>query len=198
MQGLADGYFVVPYTMGNFLARAGKSDTSDSAGAVTQAVKDVQGRIQRLIDIGQKGSTTPDAFHRKMGAIIWDKCGMSRNADGLKEALSVLPEMRDQFWNDVKIVGSGEGLNVQLEKAGRVADFLELGELMCHDALDREESCGAHFREEYQSAEGEAKRNDEEYTYVSAWESTEPGEAPILHKEPLDFEYVKLTQRSYK
>ncbi len=198
MQGLADGYFVISYTMGNYLARAGKNDVGEDHAAVKQAVKDAAGGIQKLIDVGQKGKETPDWFHRKLGALIWDKCGMARNADGLKEALKEIPELRERYWKEVKILGGGGELNLMLEKAGRVADFMELAELMCHDALDREESAGAHFREEYQTPEGEAKRNDEDYTYVAAWEYTGAGETPKLHKEPLDFEYVKLTQRSYK
>ncbi len=198
MQGLADGYFVIPYTLGNYLAKAGKSTVKDDHAAVKDAVKGVEQGIAKLIDVGQKGKETPDWFHRKLGALVWDKCGMARNADGLKEALKEIPELRERYWKEVKILGSGEELNLMLEKAGRVADFFELAELMCHDALQRDESCGAHFREEYQTPEGEAKRNDEDFTYVAAWEYTGAGETPKLHKEPLEFEYVKLTQRSYK
>jgi succinate dehydrogenase / fumarate reductase flavoprotein subunit len=197
MQGLADGYFVIPYTIGNYLARAGKSKVKDDHAAVKQAVKDVNGGVNKLISSGANGTYSPDWFHRKLGALVWDKCGMSRNAAGLKEALDEIPKIREQFHDDVKILGSGEELNLMLEKAGRVADFIELAELMCKDALEREESCGAHFREEYQD-EGEARRNDRDFTYVAAWEHRGPGEPPKLHKEALEFEYVKLTQRSYK
>src|SRR5690606_31820572 len=150
MQGLADGYFVIPYTLGNYLAKAGRSEVKEDHAGVKDAVKQVEAGIAKLIDIGQKGKESPDWFHRKLGSIVWDKCGMGRNADGLKEALAEIPELRERFWKEVKILGSGEELNLLLEKAGRVADFFELAELMCHDALHREESCGAHFREEYQ------------------------------------------------
>jgi succinate dehydrogenase / fumarate reductase flavoprotein subunit len=198
MQGLADGYFVIPYTLGNYLAGAGKSKVKEDHAGVKQAVTDVTKGIDRLISIGQNGKHTPDWFHRKLGAIIWDKCGMSRDAAGLKQALKEIPELREQFWKEVKILGGGHELNMLVEQAGRVADFFELGELMCRDALDREESCGGHFREEHQTPEGEARRNDEDFTHVSAWQYKGPGEQPVLHKEPLEFEYVKLTQRSYK
>lgn len=198
MQGLADGYFVIPYTLGNYLARAGKSTVKEDHPGVKAAVKEVEAGIAKLIEVGQKGKQSPDWFHRKLGAIVWDKCGMARNASGLKEALAEIPELRERFWKEVKILGSGEELNLLLEKAGRVADFFELAELMCHDALHREESCGAHFREEYQTEDAEAQRNDEEFSYVAAWEFKGVGETPVLHKEPLEFEYVKVTQRSYK
>ena len=198
MQGLADGYFVIPYTLGNYLAKAGPSKVKAEDTSVKDAVKEVEGGIQKLIDIGQKGKETPDWFHRKLGALVWDKCGMARNAAGLKEAIAEIPELRERYWKEVKILGSGSELNLLLEKAGRVADFFELAELMCHDALQREESCGAHFREEHQGEDGEAKRNDEDFTYVAAWEYGGAAGTPKLHKEPLEFEYVKLTQRSYK
>ena len=198
MQGLADGYFVAPYTVGNYLARAGNSDVKADGSAAKQAIKDVKARVDKLIDVGQKGKHGPDYFHRKLGALMYDKCGMARNAEGLKEAIDEIPELRERFWSEVKIIGSGTELNMMLEKAGRVADFIELAELMCHDALDRDESCGAHFREEHLREDGEAKRNDEDYAYAAAWEFNGVGEAPTLHKEQLEFEYVKLTQRSYK
>jgi succinate dehydrogenase / fumarate reductase, flavoprotein subunit len=198
MQGLADGYFVIPYSIGNYLARAGKSKVKSDHTAVKDAVKGLQKQVSDLVSAGAKGKHTPDDFHRKLGAIVWDKCGMSRNRDGLKEALETVPKLREEFARDVQILGSGSELNMMLEKAGRVADFFELAELMCHDAVHREESCGAHFREEYQSEDGEARRKDDEFTYVAAWEFTGVGSAPKLHKEPLDFEYVKLSQRSYK
>ncbi|MGF1464862.1 MAG: fumarate reductase/succinate dehydrogenase flavoprotein subunit [Sandaracinaceae bacterium] len=197
MQGLADGYFVAPSTVGNYLAREGKNDVSDSHAGVTSVVKEVQERTQRFIDVGQKGANSPDWFHRKLGSIMWDHCGMSRNRQGLEQALQEIPALKEEFHAKVKVLGSGEALNAELEKAGRVADFFELSELMCLDALKREESCGAHFREEHQGAEGEAVRNDDDFTYVAAWEHTPAGE-PKLHKEPLEFEEVKLTKRSYK
>ncbi len=198
MQGLSDGYFVISYSMGNYLARVGKNDIKADSSAAKGAVKAVEKRISDLIEIGQKGSTHPDEFHRKLGTLMYDYCGMSRNADGLKKALEEIPTLREQFWDDVQILGSGTELNMMLEKAGRVADFLELAELMCHDALDRDESCGAHFREEHVREDGEAKRNDEDYTYVAAWEHSGDHANPKLHKESLEFEYVKLSQRSYK
>ena len=139
-----------------------------------------------------------DSFQRELGKMVWEYCGMSRTADGLKQALSQIPELRERYWRDVRVLGSGDELNQSLEKAGRVGDFFELAELMCLDALDRNESCGGHFREEYQTPEGEAKRDDQNYTYVAAWEFQGEGAEPVLHKEPLDFEYVHPSQRSYK
>jgi succinate dehydrogenase / fumarate reductase flavoprotein subunit len=144
------------------------------------------------------GRRTVDSFHRELGQVCWDFCGMSRNREGLETALERLPELRERYWSDVKVGGRGEDFNQSLERAGRVADFLELAELMCRDALDREESCGTHFRTEYQTPEGEALRRDDEYTYVAAWEHGGEGRAPVLHKEPLEFESVALTQRSYR
>ena len=199
MQGLADGYFVISYTLGDYLARKGKAKLDAKSAAVTDAVAEVTGRLDRFIEIGKKGQHTPDWFHRELGQVMWDKCGMSRTAEGLKTAIDEIAELRDQFWKGLKIVGSGVSeLNIQLEKAGRVADFFELGELLCRDALHREESCGGHFREEHQDDVGEAKRDDDNFCYAAAWEFKGAGEEPVLHKEPLDFEYVKLTQRSYK
>ena len=198
MQGLADGYFVIPYTMGNYLARAGNNPMKEESAPVKSTVKDVETRIQGMIDKGAKGTHTPDHFHRRLGHIMYDKCGMSRNEAGLKEGLEEVRNLREEFHDKVKILGSGGELNSMLEKAGRVSDFLELAELMHVDALDRDESCGAHFREEHVREDGEAKRDDENYAYVAAWEFTGVGEKPKLHKEELDFEYVKLTQRSYK
>jgi succinate dehydrogenase / fumarate reductase flavoprotein subunit len=196
MQGLADGYFVLPYTIGNYLATQ-KGGAPDPGGADFKKMeKEVADRTQKLLDIN--GSRTVDWFHRELGKIIWNKCGMARNEAGLKEALSEIPALRDEFWKDVRVLGSGQDFNQSLEKAGRVADFLEFGELMCEDALQRDESCGGHFREEHQTDDGEAKRNDEEFAYVSAWEFNGVGEKPTLHKEELDFEYVHLAVRSYK
>ena len=198
MQGLADGYFVIPYTMGNFLARAGKNDVGETSTLATSAVKAVETRISELIEVGAKGTHTADHFHRRLGNIMYDHCGMARNETGLKEGLDKVRALREEFHAKVKVLGSGGELNTMLEKTGRVADFLELAELMHVDALDRDESCGAHFREEHLREDGEAKRDDENYAYVAAWEFNGVGEAPKLHKEELDFEYVKLTQRSYK
>ncbi len=196
MQGLADGYFVLPYTIGNYLApRMGqKVDTGHEAFA--RAEREVEDRVAKLLAI--QGERTVDSIHKELGALLWEKCGMSRTRESLTEALEVIPGLRQEFWSNVRVLGDGEEINESLEKAGRVADFLELAELMCRDALEREESCGAHFREEYQTEEGEAKRNDEEFSYVAAWEFQGAGETPVLHKEELEFEYVKPSQRSYK
>ncbi|MGE0327687.1 MAG: fumarate reductase/succinate dehydrogenase flavoprotein subunit [Polyangiaceae bacterium] len=196
MQGLADGYFVLPYTLGNYLATSKLSKVSDDHPEVKGAVEAVKERVNKLLNVG--GSRSPDSFHRELGHIIWDYCGMSRTAEGLQTALQKIPALREEFWQNLKVTGTGEELNQTLEKAGRVADFLEMGELMCLDALTRDESCGGHFREEHQTAEGEAKRDDENFQHAAAWEWTgEPGK-PKLNKEALDFEYVKPSQRSYK
>ena len=196
MQGLADGYFVLPYTIGNYLARLGPINVTHDTAAFHAVETETAGKIKKLLDID--GSRTVDSFHRELGKILWEKCGMGRNRDGLKEAIEKIPVLRDQFWQDVKVTGKNEDLNQTLEKAGRLADFLEFGELMCYDALQREESCGGHFRDEYQTEEGEAKRNDDDFAYVAAWEFTGVGSTPTLHKEPLTFEDVPLSQRSYK
>jgi succinate dehydrogenase / fumarate reductase flavoprotein subunit len=197
MQGLADGYFVLPYTIGDYLAPLlGKERPDTDHPAFGEVEEEVRARTQRLL--GVRGTRTVDQFHRELGKIMWDYCGMSRNREGLEKALSEIPTLREEFWTDVRVLGENESLNQSLERAGRVADFFELAELLCIDALDREESCGAHFREEYQTEEGEALRDDEHRSYVSAWEFTKLGDPPVLHKEPLEFEYVKLTQRSYK
>ncbi|MBX3275206.1 MAG: fumarate reductase/succinate dehydrogenase flavoprotein subunit [Sandaracinaceae bacterium] len=198
MQGLADGYFVIPYTLGHYLATKGKNPLGADSTVAKSAVKEVEKGIAKLIDIGQKGSTHPDEIHRQLGTLMYDKCGMGRNAKGLKEGLALIPELRERFWKDVQILGSGGELNTMLEKAGRIADFLELAELMCHDALTRDESCGAHFREEHVQEDGEARRDDENFAHVAAWEHTGDHAAPKRHVEKLDFEYVKLSQRSYK
>ena len=200
MQGLADGYFIVPYTVGDFLARVAPLSRAKDVGKDTPEVKAarkaVKSRTKKLLEIG--GKRTVDSFHRELGLICWDECGMARNKEGLTRALEKIPALREEFWENVRIPGSGESFNSELEKAGRVADFLELGELMCRDALNREESCGGHFREEHATEEGEAKRDDENYAFAAAWEWTGEGKEPVLHKEPLEFEYVKLSQRSYK
>jgi succinate dehydrogenase / fumarate reductase, flavoprotein subunit len=197
MQGLADGYFVLPYTIGDYLSKhLGEEKIGPDHAAFQDAERKVGGDIERLLSID--GKRTVDSFHRELGKLVWDECGMSRTADGLKKALKRIPQLREEFWSDLKIVGNGEGLNQSLEKAGRLADFMELAETMCRDALDRQESCGAHFREEFQTEEGEAKRNDKDYSYTAAWEYKGADQEPALHKEPLEFENVKLTQRSYK
>lgn len=197
MQGLADGYFVLPYTIGDYLAQHMDEGTPDPEGeAFRRTEAEVHERISRLLSV--EGSRSVDSFHRELGAICWNLCGMSRTREGLTEALQKIPALRDQYRHDVRVLGDGEELNQSLEKAGRVADFFELAELMCRDALAREESCGTHFREEYQTADGEALRNDDDYTHAAAWEWTGEDNEPRLHKEPLHFENVHLTQRSYK
>jgi len=198
MQGLADGYFVLPATIGNYLARASLDRVTEDHADVKRTREDVGAKQKKLLEVGAKGKRSPDSFHRELGLLCWDKCGMSRNKKDLEEAKAKIPEIREEFWESVKIVGSGEGLNQTLEKAGRVADFLEFAEVLCEDASQREESCGAHFREEYQTEEGEALRRDDDFTYVAAWEFNGVGETPTLHKEELTFECVPLTTRSYK
>jgi succinate dehydrogenase flavoprotein subunit len=196
MQGLADGYFVVPVTIGDYLAtQMGKKVAADRA-EFTQAIADTSDRVNKLL--GAKGTRSVDSFHKELGTIMWDYCGMSRTAEGLKKAIPMIRELRDKYWKDVRVLGEGEEPNQSLEKAGRVADFFELAELMCIDALERNESAGGHFRAEYQTEEGEAKRNDDEYLYVSAWEYAGDNAAPKLQKEPLVYEEVKLATRSYK
>ncbi|MDX1632676.1 MAG: succinate dehydrogenase (quinone) flavoprotein subunit, partial [Thermoanaerobaculia bacterium] len=197
MQGLADGYFVIPYTIGDHLARhLGEEKMSTDHVAFRDAEQEVRDRVERLLAID--GSRTVDTFHRELGKILWERCGMSRTAEGLDEALEQIEELEEEYWSDVNVAGSAEDLNQSLEKAGRVADFFELGKLMCIDARHREESAGGHFREEYQTGEGEAKRDDEEFAYVAAWEWEGPEATPTLHKEELEFEYVKPSTRSYK
>lgn len=195
MQGLADGYFVIPYTIGSYLSKeiAVKPISTDHE-AFVQAEKEVKERINKLLTIN--GTKTVDHFHKKLGKIMWDKCGMARNTKGLQEAISEIREIREEFWKDLRVLGSANEFNPELEKAGRVADFLELGELMCMDALERNESCGGHFREESQTEEGEALRDDENYSYVAAWEFIE--NSWKLFKEELKFENIKIAQRSYK
>ena len=196
MQGLADGYFVVPYTIGNYLAdEIATKPIPITHEAFEQTEKAVADRINTLMNI--KGKQTVESFHKRLGKIIWEYCGMSRNEAGLKHAIAEVQALKKEFWSDVKIPGGIKEMNPELDKAGRVADFIELGELMCKDALDRNESCGGHFREESQTEEGEAKRDDENYAYVAAWEYK--GESDwVLHKEQLNFEIAKPTQRSYK
>ncbi|MEJ8801739.1 fumarate reductase/succinate dehydrogenase flavoprotein subunit [Pontibacter sp. H249] len=196
MQGLADGYFVVPYTIGDYLAKTPYDKVSTDHPAFKEAEAAVIEKNNRLLGIN--GTRTVDDFHKALGQIMWDYCGMARNAEGLQFAKQEIRKLRDEFWQDVKVVGVNEELNITLEKANRVADFLELGELMVDDALHRNESCGGHFREEYQTPENEALRDDENFAYVAAWEFTGVGNEPVLHKEELKFENVKLTQRSYK
>ncbi len=196
MQGLADGYFVLPYTIGDFLADEPTAEISIDHPAFIDAENAVRNKISKLLSIN--GTKTVDDFHRALGKIMWDYCGMARNKEGLEYARKEIQKLREEFWRDVKVLGKNESFNQSLEKAGRVADFLELGELMVIDALHRNESCGGHFREEYQTPEGEALRDDDNYCYAAAWEYAGDNNEPILNKEPLTFEYVKLTQRSYK
>jgi succinate dehydrogenase / fumarate reductase flavoprotein subunit len=196
MQGLADGYFIIPNTIGNYLATYKPAKVDTSHQAFREAENAVAERTKTLLSIN--GKRTVASFHRELGKIMWDYCGMSRNESGLKLALQRIPELRSEFWRDVAVPGTGVELNQSLERAGRVADFLELGELMCIDALHRTESCGGHFREESQTPDGEALRDDENFSYVAAWEYAGDGRSPILIKEPLVFENVKLSQRSYK
>jgi len=197
MQGLADGYFVLPYTISNYLAddiRTGEISTEHAE--FEQAEKNVQDRLDFFMN--NKGTKTVDYFHKKLGKVMWEKCGMARNKKGLEEAIVEIKAIRDEFWKEVKIPGVQHSFNQELEKAGRVADFIELGDLMCRDALNREESCGGHFREEHRTAEGEAMRNDDDYAYVAAWKYKGDNETPELHKEDLKFENIELKQRSYK
>jgi succinate dehydrogenase flavoprotein subunit len=196
MQGLADGYFVLPYTIGDYLASTKFAPVAGDAPEARAGEREAADRTKRLL--GVDGKRTVDHFHKELGRVMWNECGMGRTEAGLRRALAEIPRIREEFWRDVRVPGKGADLNQELEKAGRVADFLEFGELMCFDALDRNESCGGHFREEYQTPDGEAKRNDEQYAHVSAWEYTGASSAPRLHKEPLEFEYVKLATRSYK
>ena len=196
MQGLADGYFVVPLTIGDYLASAKPAALTDDHPEVRATLEAVKTQTQRLLSIG--GKRTSQSFHRELGKLMWEYCGMARSADGLKKALAAIPKLRAEFWKDLHVPGKGEELNQSLEHAGRVADFLELAELMCMDALHREESCGGHFRIEHQTPDGEALRNDDEFAYVAAWEFAGAGKPPILNKEQLSFENVALSQRSYK
>jgi succinate dehydrogenase / fumarate reductase, flavoprotein subunit len=196
MQGLADGYFILPATIADYLASAKLDQVDSGHPECLRAEAELAGYTRRLLGIN--GKRTVDSFHRELGKLMWDLCGMARSADGLRRALVQIPVLREEFWRNVNVPGSDAELNQALERAGRVADFLELGELMCRDALQREESCGGHFRVEYQTPDGEALRNDQDFAYVAAWEYQGPNREPQMHKEPLDFEYVHLAQRSYK
>jgi succinate dehydrogenase / fumarate reductase flavoprotein subunit len=196
MQGLSDGYFIVPYTVGDYLANNKLEKIPDSHPEIRSAVACVQNTLQKLLNIN--GKRTVDSFHRQLGKIVWDYCGMSRNAGGLQNAIEQIRALREEYWQNVKVPGTGDDFNQSLEKAGRVADFFELAELMCVDALERNESCGGHFREEYQTPDGEAQRDDDHYAYVAAWGYRGYGNREELTKEPLEFNYVHPTQRSYK
>ena len=196
MQGLADGYFIIPCTVPDYIAST-KLDPVCPCHPAFQATKaEVEDRTKKLLAIN--GKRSPDSFHKELGAIVWDDCGMARSDEGLRKALARIPELREEFWRNLRIVGTGEELNQSLEKANRISDFLELAELMCVDALHRTESCGGHFRVESQTADGEAKRDDTNFAYTAAWEWKGADQAPALHKEPLTFEHVPLSQRSYK
>jgi succinate dehydrogenase / fumarate reductase flavoprotein subunit len=195
MQGLADGYFVLPYTIGNYLASEHPQLASTDHAEFGAVESEVESRIGKLV--AGNGNRTAQSFHKELGKLVWDKCGMERTAEGLQEAIGKVSELREEFWSSVNVPGENGSFNQALEYAGRVADFLEFGELMCRDALHRNESCGGHFRSEYQTEEGEALRNDDDFSYVAAWEHNADGE-PKLHKEPLEFENVKLATRSYK
>jgi succinate dehydrogenase / fumarate reductase, flavoprotein subunit len=196
MQGLADGYFVIPYTLGNYLAGVNAAQLADTKDAAFKAAEaEVKSSVDKLLSI--KGKRSVDSFHRELGNIMWEYCGMARNKEGLQTALQKIPALREQFWSEVNVLGGAETLNQSLENAGRVADFLEFGELMCRDALVREESCGGHFRTEYQ-VDGEAQRDDENFCHAAVWEYKGAGVEPARHVESLTFENVKLATRSYK
>jgi succinate dehydrogenase / fumarate reductase flavoprotein subunit len=196
MQGLADGYFVIPYTIGDYLATSDLPKVGPDHPAFREAEAAVGTRVTKLLSIN--GQRTVDSFHRELGKVMWEYCGMARSADGLKTALEKIPALREEYWRNVRVLGEDASINQSLEKAGRVADFLELAELMCRDALERNESCGGHFRLEYQTPEGEARRDDEHFAHVAAWEYAGDGQAPRRHQESLQFEYVHPSQRSYK
>ena len=196
MQGLADGYFVLPVTIGDYLATQFGKKTAVTEAAFADAERETRARISRLVDA--KGTRSVDSYHKELGSLMWEYCGMARSAEGLKNALGMIRTLKEQYWRDVRVTGTNEEPNQALEKAGRVADFFELAELMCIDALHREESAGGHFRVEYQTPDGEAQRNDQDFTYVAAWEHKGEGNEPVLHKEPLVYEEVQLATRSYK
>ncbi len=196
MQGLADGYFVIPYTLPDYLARVGAQNISTDRPEFESAEKEVREKIEKLMSI--KGTKSPRQFHLELGKVMWEYCGMARSEESLKKALELIPQIRADFWKNVRVVGEEDTINNELERAGRVADFLEFAEVMVRDALERKESCGAHFRVEYQTDDGEAKRNDAEYSYAAVWEYAGDGKAPILHKEPITHDEVKPVVRSYK
>jgi succinate dehydrogenase / fumarate reductase flavoprotein subunit len=198
MQGLADGYFIISYTLGHYLAgmSAGGRVSTDHA-EFKRVEADVAARIDRLMSVGARGKRTVESFHKELGHVMWEYCGMARNREGLSKALELIPQLREQFWADARILGERETFNQSLERAGRVADFLEFAELMCLDALEREESCGGHYRTEHQ-VDGEAKRDDDNFCHVAAWEYKGEGVRPVRNVEPLVFENVKLATRSYK
>ena len=196
MQGLADGYFVIPYTIGQYFVTAKPKRLSVDNADFKRTAGEVQERVSRLLNV--KGKQSAAAFHHRLGLLLWENCGMARTKASLEDSIRKIPALREEFWHNVSVTGSGQEMNMALEYAGRVADFLEFGELMCRDALERNESCGAHFREEHQTPEGEAVRNDEEFSFVSAWQFDGPDRAPVLNREPLTFEHVKPAVRSYK
>ena len=196
MQGLADGYFVIPLTIGNYLARIDRTELPEDHSAVQETEREARDRLSRLMSVN--GNRTVDSFHIELGRLMWNACGMERSERGLTEALARIPELREEFWSDVRVPGSAADLNQSLEKAGRVADFLEFAEVMCHDALARDESCGAHYRVEHTTPDGEAQRDDERFAHVAVWEFKGVGEAPVRHREELVFDNVQLSTRSYK
>lgn len=196
MQGLADGYFVLPYTIGNYIANTKLEPVQTTNDAFKAAANATQEQLNQFLSI--KGNRTVDSFHKQLGRIMWDKCGMSRNAAGLKEAIQAIGQLKQEFWQNLRVPGAANEINVELEKAGRVADFIELGELMCRDALERNESCGGHFREEFQTPENEAKRDDDKFCHVAAWEWHGTNKPQTRHQEELAFENVHLASRSYK
>jgi succinate dehydrogenase / fumarate reductase flavoprotein subunit len=196
MQGLADGYFIIPLTIGDWLARAHPKPLTPDHAAFTDVENEVKATTDRLLSA--KGARTVDEIHMELGALMWNDCGMARSAEGLRSALKVIPEMRERFWREVRVPGSGATLNQSLEKAGRLADFLEFAEVMCRDALTRDESAGGHYRVEHTTPDGEAKRDDERFTHVAVWEFTGVGNEAKRHQEPLVFENVHLSTRSYK
>jgi succinate dehydrogenase / fumarate reductase flavoprotein subunit len=196
MQCLADGYFIIPLTIGDYLSRHPSNDVDVDHAAFVDAEREVRGRIERLLSIG--GTSSVASLHRELGRLMWDHCGIARSGDGLREALEILPSLRERFWNDLRVVGSGRQLNQSLEHAGRLADFMEFAELMCRDALEREESCGCHFREEHQTEEGETLRDDVNFAHVAVWEHTGDDQAPRMHREELAFHALPVAQRNYK
>ena len=196
MQGLADGYFVIPYTIGHYFASHKSARPATSHPEFRKAEEDIRAMTNRFLTINGKRTVT--SFHRELGKLMWDNCGMERTEQSLQENIKRIPALRQEFWQNVKVTGSGEELNQTLEHAGRVADFLEFGELLCRDALMRRESCGGHFRSEFQYEDGEARRDDENFSFVGAWEYQGAGQPPVLHKEPLVYEEVKMSTRSYK